>query len=77
MHPRCLRKALLLVAVRLLLDRLRMVRLVAVDGNRLLDEAFDGLELVAFLVRDEADRGSRLAGASGAARKPMRQPVMA
>ena len=63
MHPRCLRKALLLVAVRLLLDRLRMVRLVAVDGNRLLDEAFDGLELVALLRRHERDRRARLARA--------------
>ena len=44
-----------------------MERVVAVDGDRLLDEAFDGLELVAFLVRDETDRGARLAGAGGAA----------
>ena len=42
-------------------------RLVTVDGNRLFDEAFDGLQEAAFLGRDERDGRAALARAGRAA----------
>ena len=62
MHPRRLGESVPGLAGLLVESRV-MERVVAVDGDRLLDEAFDGLELVALLRRHERDRRARLARA--------------
>ena len=63
--PRRRRQAL--VGLAGLAVRLRRVeRLVAVDGNRLFDEAFDGLQETALLGRDERDRRAARARAGRA-----------
>ena len=64
--PRRLGNALVLLA-GLALRGLGVERLVAIDGDRLLDVAFHGLEKAALLGGDEGDRRAALAGAGRAA----------
>ena len=47
----------------LAIDDIRMIRLIAVNGVGLLDEALDGLELCALLPRHEGDRRAGFARA--------------
>ena len=67
--PRRLRQALVRLA-GLAVGLGGVERLVAVDGDRLLDEALDGLQEAAFLGRDERDGRASLARAGRAADGP-------